>query len=112
MPSVKEDRSFLPRVEQLLGAGVPIGDAIRLALHDRDRAAWGEDSGQPEPDPRGAITRFIARHGFKSRGNVSSMLHGGRAMSLDVAAALAEDLGTSVEDVRQLYKRAAEKSAA
>lgn len=82
----------LDRVERLIEAGCPVSDAIRIVVG-------------------GSIPKWAARHGLSR--TPASMTISGRRVPADArtVAALARDLETSEEHVRELLLRATAEAA-
>ena len=99
-------KSPIAALQRHLDAGVPLGEAFKLLLVERDRAA-----GDREATTHSAITRFAERHEL-NRANTSSQLHGNRTMTWDVATALAADLGDTAGEWRELHWRLSHPAAA
>ena len=98
--SVKQGGPATVRV--LVAAGVPLGDAMRLALHASDLADGPTGTGAQPLDPRRSISRLAARYGL-NRANTSSALHGNRALTPAMLAAVIDRLGGSSEKWVDLY---------
>jgi len=87
-----EIRERQARFDRYLAAGVPTGDAVRLALsadpHDRERT-------------QRAIPDFAARHGINSK-LAAAAIYGGRKPTDDLCTALAAELGQGADYWMQL----------
>lgn len=83
----------------LLDAGAPFADAIRIVLAHRDR-----DAGEPDAATHSALSRFAARHQL-NRSAVSLAMHGNRSLTWEMAARLAEELGGQPAEWRDLHEQ-------
>lgn len=92
-------------VQQLIDAGSPVGDAIRIALWRR-AARLGLTRGT---NSYSAISEFAARHdGLRNqRPNVSATIYGKRPATEEILAALVEELGGTPDEMRELLWQAA-----
>ena len=92
-------------VQQLIDAGAPVGDAIRIALWRR-AVRLGLTR---ETNSYSAITEFAARHEplKNQRANVSATVYGRRPATDDIIAALVEELGGTTDEIRELLWQAA-----
>lgn len=80
------------RVGQWIDSGIPIGDAIRIALG-------------------GSLPKFATRHEL-NRTNTASQVYGHRRPTDDVVRAIQKELGGSEDEIRKLLWLAAEPVAA
>lgn len=100
-PDAGTVRERAARFARYRDAGVPIGDAIRLAL-------------SPDPFNRKvtarAIPEFAARHGIHEK-LASGAIYGSRRATDEVCAALAEELGGTSQDWWNLISPARETAA-
>ena len=87
-------------LQQLIDAGAPIGDAVRIALWRR-AVRLGLTR---ETNSYSAITEFAARHDAlkNQRPNVSATVYGKRPATDEILAALVEELGGTPDEMRQL----------
>jgi hypothetical protein len=91
----------------LLEAGAPLGDAVRIALWKRS-VRLGTTT---EKHSRSAVSEFAARHGF-NRSNLAATLYSGRTPTEPMIAALVMELGGTAETWRQMIWEAAAPRAA
>lgn len=83
-----------PKILQLIEAGAPVSSAVQITLAgSRDREAV-----------RTAIPRFVERHKTLIRSAATSAIYGGRAPTDDLLEALAEELGGTTEQWKELLR--------
>jgi hypothetical protein len=104
MPKVNRKSTKAERMQRFARyreAGVPIGDAIRLAL-------------SPDPSDRdvtkGAIPSFAARHGLDPK-NTAAAIYGNRSATADLCSALVEEIGESADFWKGLLSPTREAAA-